>query len=112
MLNEWKLIGNSEEKRLSEKVGNCHGAIHSSISVESYISVHSVILHHSLSQSEFTSGTWEEHFKEINFADFKFEIIHHFLKQEHVKSNKKEEPEEGIVIHILRFMEKKIYADG
>lgn len=37
VLNEWKLIGNSEEKRLFEKVGNCHGAIHSSISIASYI---------------------------------------------------------------------------
>uniref|UniRef100_A0A674PD64 Rab3 GTPase-activating protein catalytic subunit n=1 Tax=Takifugu rubripes TaxID=31033 RepID=A0A674PD64_TAKRU len=66
VLNEWKLIGNSEEKRLSEK-------------------------------SEFTSGTWEENFEEINFADFKFEITYHFLKQEHVKSNKKEELEEDAV---------------
>ncbi|XP_056889603.1 rab3 GTPase-activating protein catalytic subunit isoform X2 [Takifugu flavidus] len=66
VLNEWKLIGNSEKTRLSEK-------------------------------SEFTSGTWEENFKEINFADFKFEITYHFLKQEHVKSNKKEEPEEDAV---------------
>lgn len=65
------------------------------------IYVHSVILHHSLSQSEFATGTWEENFEEINFADFKFEITHHFLKQEHVKSNNKEEPEEGIVIHVL-----------
>uniref|UniRef100_A0A8C1Z1V5 Rab3 GTPase-activating protein catalytic subunit n=1 Tax=Cyprinus carpio TaxID=7962 RepID=A0A8C1Z1V5_CYPCA len=31
---------------------------------------------------EITSGSWEEHTQEINFADFRFSITHHCLKQE------------------------------
>lgn len=70
------------------------------------------LLHCSLSQCEFTSGIWEEHFEEINFADFKFDITHHFLKQEHARNDQKDEPEEGTVMHVLKFMEKKTYVDG
>ena len=33
-------------------------------------------------QGEYTSGIWEEKTLDINFADFKFSITHHFLKQE------------------------------
>lgn len=104
MLNEWKLIGNSEEKCLPQKVCNCHLTSNPEV-------FHSLKLYYSLSQSEFTSGTWEENFEEINFADFKFEITHHFLKQEHLKSDQREEPEEGTVILVLMFMEKTMYAD-
>ncbi|XP_030642604.1 rab3 GTPase-activating protein catalytic subunit isoform X1 [Chanos chanos] len=45
-------------------------------------------------KGEYTTGTWEEKTKEINFADFKFSITHHYLKQETVESEGKEEPEE------------------
>ncbi|XP_037547652.1 rab3 GTPase-activating protein catalytic subunit [Nematolebias whitei] len=33
-------------------------------------------------KGEYTSGIWEEESKDIHFADFKFYITHHFLKQE------------------------------
>ncbi|XP_033842507.1 rab3 GTPase-activating protein catalytic subunit [Periophthalmus magnuspinnatus] len=33
-------------------------------------------------KGEFTSGVWNEKTEEINFADFKFCITHHFLEQE------------------------------
>ncbi|XP_046902432.1 rab3 GTPase-activating protein catalytic subunit isoform X1 [Hypomesus transpacificus] len=33
-------------------------------------------------KGEYTSGIWEEKTLDINFADFKFSITHHFLKQE------------------------------
>nr|XP_046232615.1 rab3 GTPase-activating protein catalytic subunit isoform X2 [Scatophagus argus] len=33
-------------------------------------------------KGEYTSGTWEEKSQDINFADFKFYITHHFLKKE------------------------------
>jgi Rab3 GTPase-activating protein catalytic subunit len=49
-------------------------------------------------QGEYTSGTWEEKSQEINFADFKFSITHHYLKQESDKSDLKEELEEGTVV--------------
>ncbi|CAL8342432.1 unnamed protein product [Boreogadus saida] len=45
-------------------------------------------------KGEYTSGTWEEKSQEINFADFKFSITHHYLKQESDKSDLKEELEE------------------
>ncbi|KAJ3583163.1 hypothetical protein NHX12_034404, partial [Muraenolepis orangiensis] len=45
-------------------------------------------------KGEYTSGTWEEKSQEINFADFKFCITHHYLKQESDKSDLKEELEE------------------
>lgn len=67
----------------------------------------SVVLRCTLSQSELTSGTWEERFEEINFADFRFDITHHFLKQEHVRTDQKEEPKEGTFMHAPKFIEKK-----
>ncbi|KAM8858128.1 rab3 GTPase-activating protein catalytic subunit [Synchiropus picturatus] len=33
-------------------------------------------------KGEYTTGTWEEVTQEIHFADFKFSITHHFLKQD------------------------------
>ncbi|KAL7866119.1 hypothetical protein SRHO_G00113660 [Serrasalmus rhombeus] len=45
-------------------------------------------------KGEYTSGTWEENSREINFADFKFSITHHYLKQESVESEGKEDGEE------------------
>ncbi|KAM3862415.1 rab3 GTPase-activating protein catalytic subunit isoform 2-T2 [Diretmus argenteus] len=45
-------------------------------------------------KGEYTSGTWEEKCQEINFADFKFSITHHYLKQESDEGDGKEEPEE------------------
>uniref|UniRef100_A0A8C5BDB5 Rab3 GTPase-activating protein catalytic subunit n=1 Tax=Gadus morhua TaxID=8049 RepID=A0A8C5BDB5_GADMO len=48
----------------------------------------------SAGRGEYTSGTWEEKSQEINFADFKFSITHHYLKQESDKSDLKEELEE------------------
>uniref|UniRef100_A0A8C7PES9 Rab3 GTPase-activating protein catalytic subunit n=1 Tax=Oncorhynchus mykiss TaxID=8022 RepID=A0A8C7PES9_ONCMY len=33
-------------------------------------------------KGEYTSGTWEEKTQDINFADFKFSVTHHCLKQE------------------------------
>uniref|UniRef100_A0AAR2K619 Rab3 GTPase-activating protein catalytic subunit n=1 Tax=Pygocentrus nattereri TaxID=42514 RepID=A0AAR2K619_PYGNA len=45
-------------------------------------------------KGEYTSGTWEENSREINFADFKFSITHHYLKQESVESEGKEDVEE------------------
>uniref|UniRef100_A0A8D0CE82 Rab3 GTPase-activating protein catalytic subunit n=1 Tax=Scleropages formosus TaxID=113540 RepID=A0A8D0CE82_SCLFO len=47
-----------------------------------------------LEKGEFTSGTWEEKSQDINFADFKFSISHHHLKQEITESEGKEESEE------------------
>ncbi|KAM6987009.1 rab3 GTPase-activating protein catalytic subunit [Aplochiton taeniatus] len=43
-------------------------------------------------KGEYTSGTWEEKTQDINFADFKFCVAHHYLKQE--SDGGKEEPEE------------------
>uniref|UniRef100_A0A8C1V924 Rab3 GTPase-activating protein catalytic subunit n=1 Tax=Cyprinus carpio TaxID=7962 RepID=A0A8C1V924_CYPCA len=37
-----------------------------------------------------TSGSWEEHTQEINFADFRFSITHHCLKQESAESQSRE----------------------
>ncbi|CAL8267074.1 unnamed protein product [Lota lota] len=45
-------------------------------------------------KGEYTSGTWEEKSQEINFADFKFSITHHYLKQDSDTSDLKEELEE------------------
>uniref|UniRef100_A0A667YYH4 Rab3 GTPase-activating protein catalytic subunit n=1 Tax=Myripristis murdjan TaxID=586833 RepID=A0A667YYH4_9TELE len=45
-------------------------------------------------KGEYTSGIWEEKSKDINFADFKFSITHHYLKQESDEGDGKEEPEE------------------
>lgn len=33
-------------------------------------------------KGEYTSGTWEEKSRDINFADFKFSITHHYLKRD------------------------------
>ncbi|XP_014028939.1 rab3 GTPase-activating protein catalytic subunit isoform X1 [Salmo salar] len=45
-------------------------------------------------KGEYTSGTWEEKTQDINFADFKFSVTHHCLKQESEEGEGKEEPEE------------------
>ncbi|XP_027008221.1 rab3 GTPase-activating protein catalytic subunit isoform X2 [Tachysurus fulvidraco] len=45
-------------------------------------------------KGEYTTGTWEEKSREINFADFKFAITHHYLKQERPESEGKEDDEE------------------
>ncbi|XP_065108539.1 rab3 GTPase-activating protein catalytic subunit isoform X1 [Paramisgurnus dabryanus] len=45
-------------------------------------------------KGEYTSGTWEETSQEINFADFKFSIAHHYLKQESAENDCRIEPEE------------------
>ncbi|XP_062861672.1 rab3 GTPase-activating protein catalytic subunit [Trichomycterus rosablanca] len=45
-------------------------------------------------KGEYTTGTWEDESREINFADFKFSITHHYLKQECVESEGKEDGEE------------------
>ncbi|XP_067300747.1 rab3 GTPase-activating protein catalytic subunit isoform X1 [Pseudorasbora parva] len=45
-------------------------------------------------KGEYTSCTWEETCQEINFADFKFSITHHCLKQESAESEGRDEPEE------------------
>ncbi|KAF7646725.1 hypothetical protein LDENG_00183410 [Lucifuga dentata] len=45
-------------------------------------------------KGEYTSGIWGEKSQEIHFADFKFSVTHHFLKQESDKDDDKEEPEE------------------
>ncbi|XP_029383713.1 rab3 GTPase-activating protein catalytic subunit isoform X2 [Echeneis naucrates] len=45
-------------------------------------------------KGEYTSGTWGEKSKDINFADFKFLITHYFLKQEAEKDNEKVKQEE------------------
>uniref|UniRef100_A0A8P4KJM5 Rab3 GTPase-activating protein catalytic subunit n=1 Tax=Dicentrarchus labrax TaxID=13489 RepID=A0A8P4KJM5_DICLA len=42
----------------------------------------------------FTLGTWGEKCQDINFADFKFYITHHFLKQECEKDDEKDKVEE------------------
>uniref|UniRef100_A0A4W5LBX0 Uncharacterized protein n=1 Tax=Hucho hucho TaxID=62062 RepID=A0A4W5LBX0_9TELE len=49
-------------------------------------------------KGEYTSGTWEKKTKDINFADFKFSVTHHYLKQESEESEGKDEPEEGTVL--------------
>ncbi|XP_042620408.1 rab3 GTPase-activating protein catalytic subunit-like [Cyprinus carpio] len=43
-----------------------------------------------LQKGEITSGSWEEHTQEINFADFRFSITHHCLKQESAESQSRE----------------------
>uniref|UniRef100_A0A8C3A0T1 Rab3 GTPase-activating protein catalytic subunit n=1 Tax=Cyclopterus lumpus TaxID=8103 RepID=A0A8C3A0T1_CYCLU len=43
---------------------------------------------------EFTSGTWGEKSQDIQFADFKFHIIHYFLKQEREQDKGKDQLEE------------------
>ncbi|TRZ02365.1 hypothetical protein DNTS_019010 [Danionella cerebrum] len=48
-----------------------------------------------LEKGVFTSGSWEESTQEISFADFKFSITHHYLKQEGVENEAKDEPQEG-----------------
>uniref|UniRef100_A0A673X6E4 Rab3 GTPase-activating protein catalytic subunit n=1 Tax=Salmo trutta TaxID=8032 RepID=A0A673X6E4_SALTR len=52
-------------------------------------------------KGEYTSGTWEKKTKDINFADFKFSVTHHYLKQESKESEGKEEPEEGTMLLCL-----------
>ncbi|XP_042611116.1 rab3 GTPase-activating protein catalytic subunit isoform X2 [Cyprinus carpio] len=47
-----------------------------------------------LEKGELTSGLWEEHTQEINFADFRFIITHHCLKQESAESQSRDEHEE------------------
>uniref|UniRef100_A0A673AP60 Rab3 GTPase-activating protein catalytic subunit n=1 Tax=Sphaeramia orbicularis TaxID=375764 RepID=A0A673AP60_9TELE len=46
------------------------------------------------STGEYTSGTWEERSQDINFADFRFSITHHFLQQEYVEDEGKYKTEE------------------
>nr|XP_019938363.1 PREDICTED: rab3 GTPase-activating protein catalytic subunit [Paralichthys olivaceus] len=48
----------------------------------------------SLEKGEYTRGTWGENSQEINFADFKFLITHHFLKKECEKDSGKDKIEE------------------
>ncbi|XP_067891174.1 rab3 GTPase-activating protein catalytic subunit isoform X1 [Heterodontus francisci] len=49
----------------------------------------------SLEKGELTSGVWEEKSDEISFADYKFSITHHYLKQESLTEKEvKEESEE------------------
>ncbi|KAJ8351603.1 hypothetical protein SKAU_G00230790 [Synaphobranchus kaupii] len=50
-----------------------------------------------LEKGEYSNGTWEEKTQEINFADFKFSITHHFLKQDSAENDGREEPEEDAV---------------
>ncbi|KAI5628572.1 rab3 GTPase-activating protein catalytic subunit [Silurus asotus] len=45
-------------------------------------------------KGEYTTGTWEEKSREISFADFKFSITHHYLKQDCVENEGKEDSEE------------------
>ncbi|XP_053352311.1 rab3 GTPase-activating protein catalytic subunit [Clarias gariepinus] len=45
-------------------------------------------------KGEYTTGTWEEESREINFADFKFSITHHYLKQDCAEGEGKEDGEE------------------
>ncbi|XP_056611149.1 rab3 GTPase-activating protein catalytic subunit isoform X4 [Triplophysa dalaica] len=45
-------------------------------------------------KGEYTSGIWEETCQDINFADFKFTITHHYLKQESTEKRFKVEAEE------------------
>uniref|UniRef100_A0A8C3A0P0 Rab3 GTPase-activating protein catalytic subunit n=1 Tax=Cyclopterus lumpus TaxID=8103 RepID=A0A8C3A0P0_CYCLU len=45
-------------------------------------------------KGEFTSGTWGEKSQDIQFADFKFHIIHYFLKQEREQDKGKDQLEE------------------
>ncbi|XP_078408588.1 rab3 GTPase-activating protein catalytic subunit isoform X1 [Cetorhinus maximus] len=48
-----------------------------------------------LEKGELTSGVWEEKSDEISFADYKFSITHHYLKQESLTDKEiKEESEE------------------
>lgn len=42
----------------------------------------------------YTSGTWEERSQDINFADFRFSITHHFLQQDCVEDEGKDKAEE------------------
>ncbi|XP_077873429.1 rab3 GTPase-activating protein catalytic subunit isoform X1 [Ictidomys tridecemlineatus] len=44
-----------------------------------------------LEKGIFTSGTWEEKSDEISFADFKFSVTHHYLVQESVDKEGKDE---------------------
>lgn len=46
------------------------------------------------SQGEYTSGTWEEKSQEINFADFKFSITHHCLKEEEEEEEERRNDED------------------
>ncbi|XP_048835815.1 rab3 GTPase-activating protein catalytic subunit isoform X1 [Brienomyrus brachyistius] len=48
-------------------------------------------------KGEYTSGTWDEKTQEINFADFRFTITHHHLKQEVPENTGKGEPEEDAI---------------
>ncbi|XP_016110500.1 rab3 GTPase-activating protein catalytic subunit-like [Sinocyclocheilus grahami] len=49
-----------------------------------------------LEKGEITSSSWEENTQEINFADFKFSITHHCLKQESAENGSREEAEEDV----------------
>ncbi|MGH0148992.1 UNVERIFIED_CONTAM: hypothetical protein FKN15_021176 [Acipenser sinensis] len=51
-------------------------------------------VHKPLEKGEFHSGTWEEKTEEISFADYKFTVTHHYLKEESPDGEEKEEPEE------------------
>ncbi|KAJ8247119.1 hypothetical protein GJAV_G00258960 [Gymnothorax javanicus] len=50
-----------------------------------------------LDKGEYSTGIWEEKSKEINFADFKFSITHHYLKQDSAENDGAQEPEEDAV---------------
>lgn len=52
-------------------------------------------------QGEYTTGTWEEESREINFADFKFSITHHYLKQDCAEGEGKEDGEEGTPVAVM-----------
>ncbi|KAM9850623.1 rab3 GTPase-activating protein catalytic subunit [Aulostomus maculatus] len=45
-------------------------------------------------KGEYTTGTWEEKSQDIHFADFKFSILHYYLKQGQQKDNGVDELEE------------------
>ncbi|XP_033871211.3 rab3 GTPase-activating protein catalytic subunit-like isoform X1 [Acipenser ruthenus] len=51
-------------------------------------------VHKPLEKGEYNSGTWEEKTEEISFADYKFTVTHHYLKEESPDGEEKEEPEE------------------
>ncbi|XP_064182780.1 rab3 GTPase-activating protein catalytic subunit [Anguilla rostrata] len=50
-----------------------------------------------LEKGEYCTGTWEEKNQDINFADFKFSVTHHYLKQDSAENDGREEPEEDAV---------------
>lgn len=111
VLNDWKLIRNNASKPPEKVTTNPH-------SIRPYYINHTLISSHPVSllnelmdfliahliQGEYTSGTWEEKTQDINFADFKFSVTHHCLKQESEEGEGKEEPEEGTLLLRLLFI--------